>query len=247
MLGYQGPTSNAAIGGLVVKNPERLGGGGTSRTQQERREQTRRTVLEATVASLIELGYAKTTTLEVQKRAGVSRGALLHHFPSKAELLTATIRYLAKLRGRELEERAASLPSGGARIDAVIDLLWESFSGPLFYVAMELRNASRTDSGLRAVLTEVELDVHQRIIDQSRRLFGEPVASAPKFVCAMDMTLQIMIGAAMSNILHRDDERAKALIAAWRSVFLDLIAARPGKRPEPDMTQSPTTQREKRA
>ena len=198
-----------------------------SRTQVERREHTRRAILEATVACLVELGYAKTTTLEVQKRAGVSRGALLHHFPSKAELLTATVRHLAAMRGRELESKAACLPDGGDRSDdragAVIDLLWESFSGPLFYVAMELRNAARTDSELRAVLVDVERDVHHKIVEQSSRLFGQPVASRPGFVAALDTTLQFMIGAAMTAILHRDEDSVEPLLSRWKATFPQLL------------------------
>lgn len=194
-----------------------------SQTRDERREKTRRIVLEATVRCLIELGYARTTTLEVQKRARVSRGALLHHFPSKFELLSETVKYLATLRGREIEDRATDLPDGGARIDAVIDLLWQSCSGPLFYVAMELRNAARTDAELRAVLVEVEREVHQRILDQSRRLFGEPTASSPGFAGAMDMMLQFMIGAAMTAILHCDDERENTLVARWKTLFPRML------------------------
>src|SRR5687767_2258130 len=106
----------------------------------------RKALLDAAVGSLIERGFANTTTIEVQRRAGVSRGALLHHFPSKAELLVATIAHLAEMRGRDLKQRAASLPTGPARIEAVLDLLWECFAGPLFQVSLELRAAARTDA-----------------------------------------------------------------------------------------------------
>src|SRR2546422_865240 len=98
------------------------------RTQQQRRDETRRAILDAAVDTLIELGYARTTTLEVQRRAELSRGALLHHFPSKAGLLAATIEHLAEMRGRELRAVEVRLPAGrAARISAAIDLLWESF------------------------------------------------------------------------------------------------------------------------
>jgi AcrR family transcriptional regulator len=108
------------------------------RTQAQRRDEMRHALLEAAVDSLVELGFARTTTLEVQRRAGVSRGALLHHFPSKAELLVATIAHLAERRGRDLKQRSLSLPTGPARVDAVLDLLWESFAGPMFQVAISM-------------------------------------------------------------------------------------------------------------
>src|SRR5512146_1580663 len=80
------------------------------RTQQQRRDETRRALLDATVESLIEVGFARTTTLEVQRRADVSRGALLHHFPSKAELLVAAVDHLAEMRARAMKAFASQLP-----------------------------------------------------------------------------------------------------------------------------------------
>src|ERR1041384_6865787 len=141
------------------------------RTQQQRREETRRALLDAAVESLIEVGFARTTTLEVQRRADVSRGALLHHFPSKAELLVAAVDHLAEMRAKEMKAFASQLPpeaEGGpglgespapgadARTDAVLGLLWQCFSGTFFKVSMELRTAARTDPELRKVLTVAE-------------------------------------------------------------------------------------------
>src|SRR5215813_9555374 len=82
----------------------------TPRTQQQRREETRRALLDAAVESLIEVGFARTTTLEVQRRADVSRGAPLHYFPSKAELLVAAVDHLAEMRAREMKAFASQLP-----------------------------------------------------------------------------------------------------------------------------------------
>src|SRR5204862_515650 len=81
------------------------------RTQQQRRDETRRALLDAAVESLIEVGFARTTTLEVQRRAEVSRGAFLHHFTSKAELLVAAIAHLAEMRAIELKQLSAELPT----------------------------------------------------------------------------------------------------------------------------------------
>src|SRR6476659_72106 len=95
------------------------------RTQQQRRDETRRALLDAAVESLIEVGFSRTTTLEVQRRAEVSRGALLHHFPSKAELLVAAVDHLAEMRARQLKLLSNALPASDRereRTDAVIGL-----------------------------------------------------------------------------------------------------------------------------
>src|SRR5882724_4750139 len=166
------------------------------RTQQQRRDETRGALLDAAVESLIEVGFARTTTLEVQRRADVSRGALLHHFPSKAELLVAAVDHLAEMRARELKQLAAVLPEGRARTDALIGPLWQCFSGAFFQVTMELRTAARTDPELRRVLTIAERSLRDRIVAQSRTLFGRAVAEHPGLERALDLTLQLMIGAA---------------------------------------------------
>jgi AcrR family transcriptional regulator len=203
---------------LTVPEPVRA-----PRTQQQRRDETRRALLDAAVESLIEVGFARTTTLEVQRRADVSRGALLHHFPSKAELLVAAVAHLAEMRARELKQLSSQLPEGRARTDAVLGLLWQCFSGTFFQVAMELRTAARTDPELRPVLANAEKVLRDGIIAQARTLFGRDVAEHPGLERALDMTLQLMIGSAMSAVLH-DDKRLDDLIEDWKALFPTVLA-----------------------
>jgi len=193
------------------------------RTQQQRRDETRRALLDAAVESLIEVGFARTTTLEVQRRANVSRGALLHHFPSKAELLVAAVAHLAEMRAKELKRLSAELPEGRARTDAVLGLLWQCFSGTFFQVAMELRTAARTDPELRPVLATAERVLRDGIVAQARTLFGKDVSEHPGLERALDLTLQLMIGAAMTAVLHAD-RRLDELIEDWKALFPTVLA-----------------------
>jgi AcrR family transcriptional regulator len=203
------------------------------RTQQQRRDETRRALLDATVESLIDVGFARTTTLEVQRRADVSRGALLHHFPSKAELLVAAVDHLAEMRARELKLLAGQLPderASRARTDAVLELLWQCFSGTFFQVAMELRTAARTDPELRPVLVAGERALRDRIVSQARTLFGKDVADHSGLERALDFTLQFMIGAAMTAVLHKDDGRLRELIEDFKTLFPTVLTTATTKR-----------------
>jgi AcrR family transcriptional regulator len=199
------------------------------RTQQQRRDETRRALLDAAVESLIEVGFARTTTLEVQRRADASRGALLHHFPSKAELLVAAVDHLAEMRARELKMLAKDLPEGRARTDAVLELLWQCFAGTFFQVAMELRTAARTDPELRPVLIAAERALRDRIVAQARTLFGKDVAEHPGLERALDFTLQFMIGAAMTTVLH-EDPRLRDLIEDFKLLFPTVLTNATTKR-----------------
>src|SRR2546423_4120367 len=125
------------------------------RSQQERRAATSAVLLDATLDTLIEYGYASVTTTRLVERAGVSRGAQVHHFPTKSLLVSEAIGHLAQRRAEELLRSAKALPEGGVeRLDAVLDLLWASHSGRLFQAALEIWVAARTDAGLRASLLD---------------------------------------------------------------------------------------------
>lgn len=192
-------------------------------SQEERRAKTRGVILDAAVSCLVELGFARTSTTEVQRRAGVSRGALLHHFPSKASLLVSSIYHLAALRYQELEGRVDALVPGPSRLSDAVDLLWDGFSGELFYVAMELRTAARTDEELRGVLSEVELKLRRGLFSLSPRLFGEDVTRRPGFPEAFDVMIQAMIGTAMTALVHRDEGKMLLLVERWKTLFPQLV------------------------
>lgn len=102
--------------------------------REERTATSRARILDAAVACLVEDGYAGATTLRIQARAGVSRGRLLHHFPSRAQLLVAAAEHLATTRLAEVRVRAAALmadqPVGRERVDRAIDLMWTTFQEP---------------------------------------------------------------------------------------------------------------------
>jgi len=180
-------------------------------------------VLDATVECLIELGYSGTTTAAVQARAGMSRGALMHHFGSKTELLVAAVRHLAEQRGANLVAQAAALSDDEDRTSQAIDLLWDTFTGPLFTATLELWAASRTDPELRVAVLEFERALRKQLDISMQHLFGDAAAESPAFFDAIELTLQFMRGAALTTILRRDSDRQRRVIERWKSVFTALI------------------------
>jgi AcrR family transcriptional regulator len=184
----------------------------TRRTQAERSAATRERLLEATVASLDEVGYAHTTTTLIADRAGVSRGAQMHHFPSKGELVAAAVEYLADRRTAQLREEIEAMPVGRHRVERALDLLWESHKGSLFQAALELWVAARTDPDLRERLTPFERKLALTIYELSQDLFGEEVAGHPQFALRLAMALTTMQGLTLINV-HQIEPRM--LDRAW--------------------------------
>ncbi|MEP9392016.1 TetR/AcrR family transcriptional regulator [Gordonia sp. VNQ95] len=160
------------------------------RTQAQRSAATRDKVLDATVALLIERGYGATTTQEVNRRAGVSRGALLHQFPTRESLVVAAIGYLVDRRKAEIIERA-----GAAEPD--LELLLDVFDGPLFYAALELWVASRTDPALREALIPVEQRIADELLTTGLELFGHRYSAEQ-----IEVAAELARGLAISRLLR---------------------------------------------
>ena len=149
------------------------------RTQAERTATTRGALLDATVECLVERGYRRVTTTEVAHRAGVSPGALLHHFPTKADLLCAAVGHLFDQRNEEFRKTMADLEPGADRADAAIDLLWSSFSGPTFVAWLELWVGARTDPEIAAAVVRLDREFVASSEAIFRELFAEETATDP--------------------------------------------------------------------
>src|SRR5262252_259553 len=102
-------------------------------TQAERTAATCERLLDATVATLVERGYRGTTTPEICKRAGVSRGAQLHHYPTKEALVAAAVEHVLTKRLAEVQNRLANAPSGVLDLQDAGAFLWSVYSGSTFY------------------------------------------------------------------------------------------------------------------
>jgi AcrR family transcriptional regulator len=189
------------------------------RTQEERRAVTRTALLDATIDCLIEYGYAGVTTTRVVERAGVSRGAQVHHFPTKAQLVSEAVGHLARRRTIEMAGEIAGLPRGAKRIEAVLDLLWRSHAGPLFQAALELWVAARTDPELAEALKGVDRQVNEQIWEGAEELFG-PVARSKEFAEDLETSLAVMRGLAL--LLSRGTD-PKAVEKRWKAARTRLL------------------------
>jgi len=150
------------------------------RTQAERTAETTGKLLDATAECLAELGYARTTTTEICRRAGVSRGAMLHHFPSKAVLVAAACEHVFQRRVDEFRLAIAAVPEGGDRVSAAIDITWAMFKGDTFAAWYELIMAGRTDPDLQPHVALVAARLIETIQLTWFELFDPPESDHPQ-------------------------------------------------------------------
>ncbi len=186
--------------------------------QQDRSRVTRARLLDAAITCLAELGWTASTVAVVAERAGVSRGAAQHHFPTRESLFTAALENVSLQRGLDLKRELAELP-GSPGTAAVVELVFGFFTGSLFRAALALWVAASSEPQLREQIVPLEArigrDIHRIVVE----LLGvdEQVSGVRETVQA---TLDLARGLGLANLLT-DDARRRARIASQWARILD--------------------------
>jgi AcrR family transcriptional regulator len=190
--------------------------------QEERTRAMRARLLEATVEVLVECGFAGTTTTLVSERAGVSRGAQLHHFPTRNDLVFAAVDHVTRVRSEELASAAARLPQDVRRTRAVLDMLAEHFTSPVFVAALELWVAARTDPELLAEVAPLEQRIGRDTHRLTVELLGadESVAGVRELVQA---TLDLVRGLGLASTISDDTKRRNRILDRWAEVLEERL------------------------
>lgn len=185
----------------------------TGLTRKEQLAKTRATLLDATIHCLVTYGYAGTTTQRIQDQAGISRGALLHHFGSKSELLVAAIHHIADARLQTLSSLVADLDDGPEALPRMVAAIREAMTGPPFQAAIELWSASRTDPQLREALLPAE----RRLGSTLRGLFNQHagIPDPDSAQTAFESLLALVRGLELTRIMRADQTIADRVIEDW--------------------------------
>jgi AcrR family transcriptional regulator len=185
--------------------------------RQDRSRATRARLLESAITCLADLGWSASTVAVVAEHAGVSRGAAQHHFPTREALFTAALEHVTSERGAQLRRELTGRPS--ADTSAVVELVFELFTGPLFRAALMLWVAAASEPQLRAQIVPLEARIGREIHHVVADLLGvdERVPGVRETVQA---TLDLARGLGLANLLT-DDRRRRAGIADQWARMLD--------------------------
>jgi len=177
------------------------------RTQEQRSAETRARLLDATIECLVRYGYNGTTTPRVAEMAGVTRGAQVHHFGSKEDLVVAAMRHLAAKRAAAVVDNVSDLTASDDPVGTVLELLWDLHQGPMFVAAVELWVAGRTDPELGRQVAKFESIVAGSLFTTVAALVPDKTTKPMRdFVyTAMDVLRGILV----LNFVDGDLERAR--------------------------------------
>ncbi len=171
--------------------------------QAARSAAMRARLIAATKQSLMDSGYGRTTAVEVCARAGVTRGALFHHFDGLPQLLAATLEEACTAMGARLREAAAQ---GKARdpVGAFIETAWSGFGHPDFKIVIEVWLAARNDPALRNELDPVIARFRQAMTPELNAGLAAKVGKGTQDVAFYRLILEAMIGMALGRAVTAD-------------------------------------------
>jgi len=171
--------------------------------QQTKSENTRTSILDAALHCFYELGYSHTTTENIAKAAGVSRGAMLHHFPTRFELIKAAVEHLTQKRLAMFAEEESSIQKGAehSRVDEGIDAYWRQLNDPTFVVFHELKVAARTDKELAEVLVPALKAFDEAWLHTVREIFPD-LALSEAFIRTNFLTQYLLEGMAATKMIN---------------------------------------------
>lgn len=138
-----------------------------ARTQQQRREETIARLLDAGIATIIEIGYARASAAVIAKRAGMSVGAVFRHYPTMGEFMAATAHEVLRRQLELFSKQVAEIPAEGPAIGATLAILRDVTGNDTNAVLYELMVAARTDDKLRATLQRVLTEYRAKIVEVS--------------------------------------------------------------------------------
>lgn len=194
--------------------------------RQDRSRATRQRLLEAAIECLAEVGWSGSTVAVVAERAGVSRGAAQHHFPTREDLFTSAVEHVTSERLAVLRSRAVDLPTGPDRTRAVVGMVELMYTGPLFRAAIHLWVAASSDERLKERVVGLEAQVGRETHRTALELLGVD-ESRTGVREAVQATLDMARGLGLANLLTDDSRRRQRVLDQWSTMLADALHKEP--------------------
>ncbi|SNS58016.1 MULTISPECIES: TetR/AcrR family transcriptional regulator [unclassified Azospirillum] len=184
---------------------------------------THHKIIDAAIRCFLDLGYHRTTTSEIAKLAGVTRGAVQYYFPTTPAVLRATVDHITQQFMEYFHALAAARPQeGGEGLDQGLDALWQAGHHPLWTAWKELEAAARTDAELAGVMGPAKAEFYRRWEALSVELYGSYQQKDPvKFEMGHHLTWQFL--QALAGLSRGDEAADIALKQRLLAEFKNLI------------------------
>lgn len=198
-----------SLKGAAVKPAAEIG------RQAQKSASTRKLIVEAALQCLIKYGYSQTTTPRIADEAGLSRGAMMHHFSNRLTVIQAAIEHLHAKRLRAFRRAVSSLPENQPHLHDALAAYWGHVTHPLFVAFHELAVAARTDKDLEKILKPANDAFYREWYNLAVDLFPEWQSDRKSFDLALTLVQVTLEGLALGRLSSTVDPKAEARLFAY--------------------------------
>ncbi len=194
-----------------------------TRTQEERAAATRERLIGATLDLLLSKGYAATTTVDIAARAGLTRGALSHHYAGKDELVVEAFDRHLTMVGADIRTYAGLVRSGSLSLSDFIDRVWTIMSGRFMMLTLEEITAARHNDYLRGQLVKRTQVFHNQLDSLWRHFFAETDVESSEVEVMFNATLCLLRGMGVQTVLRDDAVYYRRLLRFWKTILAEKM------------------------
>lgn len=192
--------------------------------QQTRSLLTRAKLIEGTLDVIYEVGFKSATTERFAAKAGVSRGAMLHHFPTREDIIAAAMEHLLQSGTEEIRAKVSEVNAGTVSMDDLIDFIWRLYSGRFFYLSLEMVVEARSNALFRMKMVPVLKEFHSALDTIWRSLIGQDAHRARRAVVILNLTVCLLRGMGVQTVLRSDNTYYEEMIEMWKQVLPSLLS-----------------------
>jgi AcrR family transcriptional regulator len=190
----------------------RPAGPGETGWQAQKSAATRKQIISAAIRCIVESSYSNTTMMKISEKAGLSRGATLHHFPTKMDIIRAAVDYLHEKRLQAFRRSIKEIPEGADMAHMAVQAYSSHLDHPIYVALFELSVAARTDNELKEILVPAQLAFDREWYQTAWDLFPEWHSDRKSFDLALNLSQQLMEGMTISNFTHARQIDKKQLL-----------------------------------
>lgn len=193
------------------------------RRKQERSVVTRERLIEAALEEIHAVGLPAATTQQIARRAEVSRGALLHHFSTREDIILAAMEEYLTEGTQRIKDMTHKIKDESMSSDALVDFLWKIFSGRFLYLSLELIVSARTDSKFRDQMIPVVHNFHHALDGIWEEFCASENITPSHARVVLNLTLCLLRGMGAQTVLRNDPPYYEQMIKVRKAILPDLI------------------------
>ena len=192
--------------------------------QSARSAITQQALIDAALEVIAEVGLSAATTDRFARRAGVSRGAMLHHFPTREDIILAAMMHLLRAQTEEIRSKVNDVNQGLMPLSDLLDFLWAVFSGRFFYLSLEMVTEARTNPSFHQKMLPVIADFHRALDAIWSSLPNDTKLSPHHTTVVLNLTICLLRGMGVQTVLRSDAGYYSELLGYWKQLLPSLLS-----------------------